>query len=248
MVDVKLGDAYELIKQVPDHSVDLVYTDIPYFFGSGSGIKTSDKLATPARLKLYQSDLTPISKGIDLSILDEFVRVCKKVHCYIWCSKLQIFPILKYFVERGCMYDILCWCKRNVTPFANNTYLPQIEYCLLVREEGTNINHCSEPNCKRKYWESGTNVADKGKYLHPTIKPLPFVEMHIKNSTEPGDFVLDPFCGSGTTLVAAKRAGRNALGFEIEEKYYKIAKDRINGWDQNGQMNLFDMEENNNER
>lgn len=86
-------------------------------------------------------------------------------------------------------------------------------------------------------------MEDKARYVHPTIKPIEFVMAHILNSTDKGDVVLDPFSGSGTTLLAAKRLGRNYIGFEIDEKYWKIAKDRLEGWDALGQMDLFDNEE-----
>ena len=56
-----------------------------------------------------------------------------------------------------------------------------------------------------------------------------------------GGLVFDPFVGSGTTCLAAKHLGLNYLGFEINEKYYNIAKDRLSGIDQNGEMNLFDL-------
>ena len=65
------------------------------------------------------------------------------------------------------------------------------------------------------------------KYKHPTIKPMPFIENHIENSSRPGEVVLDCFAGSGTTLVGAINKGRRFIGFEINEEYYKIAEKRI---------------------
>ena len=152
---------------------------------------------------------------------------------------------MKYFIEeKGCIYDLLVWVKTNCTPFSNNTYLPNLEYCLLFREPGiTSLNHTPAGSLtKKKYWLSGTNVDDKKNYLHATIKPLEFVKNHIINSTEKNDIVLDVFAGSGTTLVAAKELGRKYIGFEINEKYYQIAKDRLNGINQKGEMSLFDTD------
>lgn len=63
--------------------------------------------------------------------------------------------------------------------------------------------------------------------LHPTQKPLELMEILIKMTTTEGQIVLDPFCGSGTTLVAAKKLNRNYVGFEINEKYYKISYERL---------------------
>lgn len=88
---------------------------------------------------------------------------------------------------------------------------------------------------------SNTNVADKKAYGHLTIKPLDIIKTLIENSSRKGDLVLDPFLGSGTTAVACKSLGRNYIGFEINEKYYRIANERIEGFDQNGRMNLLEL-------
>lgn len=96
---------------------------------------------------------------------------------------------------------------------------------------------------KHKYYISSTNKDDKDDYLHPTIKPIEFVEKHIAHSTQVGDTVFDPFLGSGTTALAAKHLGRKYIGFEINEKYYKIAVDRMNGINQKGEIDLFSFEQ-----
>ena len=85
------------------------------------------------------------------------------------------------------------------------------------------------------------NKQDKEKFKHPTIKPLRFIENLIINSSKEGDLVFDPFVGSGTTAVAAKNLGRHYLGFEINPKWAKIAKDRLNNQQANGQMTMFAM-------
>lgn len=92
---------------------------------------------------------------------------------------------------------------------------------------------------KSKYWITSTNKDDKEQYLHPTIKPLEIVKKEILHTTQPNDIVLDCFCGSGTTCVAAKETGRKFIGMEINEKYYKIAVDRLNGINANGQTSIF---------
>ena len=231
---IYLGDCYELIKQIPDKSVDLVYTDIPYLFDMGGG---GGFLKTEARKELYKKELVPISNGIDMAILDEFVRVCKKTYCYIWCSKEQILPIGNYFVNKGCSFNLLVWCKTNPTPFANNTFLPDLEYCLVVREAGTKLNDGMEH--KSKWYVSKTNVDDKKNYKHPTIKPIELVKRHLLHSTLENAVVLDPFIGSGTTAVACKELARQFIGFEINEEYFKIATDRVNGINAKGQLDLF---------
>jgi DNA modification methylase len=74
---------------------------------------------------------------------------------------------------------------------------------------------------------SPLNQADKRKYGHPTIKPLPLIESIVRNSSREGQLILDPFMGSGTTGVACKLTGRNFIGIELNKEYFKIAKQRI---------------------
>ena len=77
-----------------------------------------------------------ISSGIDFSILDDFVRVLKKINIYIWCNRKQIIPYLDYFVKKqGCAYDILVWIKTNPIPGCGRNYLNDKEYCLYFRKK-----------------------------------------------------------------------------------------------------------------
>ena len=80
---------------------------------------------------------------------------------------------------------------------------------------------------KSKFYISSINKKDKELYNHPTIKPLDLVEKFIINHSNEEDIVLDPFMGSGTTGVACKNLNRNFIGIELDEKYFEIAKRRI---------------------
>ena len=235
---IYLGDCYELIKEIPDKSIDLIYTDPPYEMSSGGG---GHSALSKRILKTNYVDIVEIRNGIDYSILDEFCRVLKKIYVYIWCSKDQILPYMKYFIDdKKCLFDVLFWGKTNPTPATNNLYLNNVEYLLVFRENGT--YYAKEYELKSKYYISPLNVVDKDDYDHPTIKPLELVKRHILNSSKENDIILDPFLGSGTTCVAAKELGRQYIGIEINEKYYNIAKDRLNGINQKGQTSLFDTD------
>lgn len=235
---IQLGDCYELIKDIPDNSIDLVYIDIPYLIGQGGKEEKKSALANRIKNQVY-GELNNIINGIDYSILDELCRVMKYIYIYIWCSKDQILDITKYFVEKkGCRVNYLVWCKTNPTPMTNDVWLPDVEYCLCFKE-------CKAPRyndgyeLKSKFYVSVKNKHDKDKYNHPTIKPLELVKRHLLHSTQPNDIVLDCFCGSGTTCVAAKELGRRYIGIEIDPEYHKIAVDRLNGINANGQTSIF---------
>jgi len=233
---IQLGDCYELIKNIPDKSIDLVYIDIPYM------VKNMDKggglLKNETRKKLYHKELIPIMQDIDYSIFKDLCRIMKYIYIYIWCSKEQIPKIINIFNKESINMEILVWCKTNPTPFCCNTWLPNVEYCLLFREKSkTKLNDGYE--LKSKYYLGQTNTADKKEYSHPTIKPLELVKRHILHSTQPNDIVLDCFCGSGTTCLAAKETGRRYIGMEIDPEYHRIAVNRLNGITANGQMSIF---------
>ena len=233
---IQLGDCYELIKNIPDKSIDCIYVDVPYLYESGSHGESE----LSKRIYKYQKvDLQKagIYDGFDYKIYDEFLRISKSVNIFIWCSRLQIPDTLNYFVSKGYKYNILVWCKTNPTPATNNSWLPDIEYCLCFRDTKTKLNDGYE--LKSKWYVSPINQSDKELYKHPTIKPLELVKRHILHSTQPNDIVLDCFCGSGTTCLATKETGRRYIGMEIDPEYHRIAVNRLNGILANGQQSIF---------
>ena len=80
---IQLGDSYELIKQIPDKSIDLVYIDIPYLYAKGGNV-SKDKSAVSQRIAKVRNDyLKNISSGINYSILDELCRTMKHIYIYM---------------------------------------------------------------------------------------------------------------------------------------------------------------------
>ena len=211
-------DCMEGIKLLDDKSIDLVIIDPPYKLNLS-------KLKHPSGFNSYANELLDLKDGFDLKVLDLLVQKMKKINIYIYCSKRQVKELLEYFMNKNCNYEILTWHKMNPSPLTNNNYLPDTEYVVFAREKGVRLY--GNYHTKRKYYISGVNQVDKKKWKHPTIKPLPFIENHIINSSNEGDLILDCFAGSGTTLVGAINQNRNFIGFEINSQYYEIAKQRI---------------------
>ena len=176
--EILYGDAYKLIKEIPNKSVDLIYTDVPYLYKKGGGGNSE----ISKRIIAKKQSIKDISNGIDYSILDEFKRVLKKLNLFIWCSKMQIIDILNYFADYN--FEILVWCKTNPQPSTNNVWLPDVEYCLYFREKGVRLNDGYD--LKSKWYLGAINQRDKRLYNHPTIKPLDLVERHIKETTQVG--------------------------------------------------------------
>lgn len=217
---IECGDCLELMKGIPDKSIDLVVTDPPYVIDNkGGGLYTQED-------KQYVKQLESIKDGFSTEVLDELCRVMKKINIYLWCSQKQLFPLIEYFVEgKKCNFNLITWHKTNPVPACGNKYLTDTEYCLFFREKGVKIY--GEFSTKFTYYVTPLNQKDKKIYNHPTIKPLDIIQNLVVNSSLEGDIVLDPFLGSGTTAIACVNTNRHYIGFELDPQYYDIACKRL---------------------
>ena len=227
-IKLYLGDSIEIIKTIPDNSVDLIITDPPYLLNMYGGKKGTSQLAK--NLLSLEKQLTDVNlvNGYDMSILDDLVRVMKKINIYIWCNLAQIKSYLDYFIGKlDCSFEILVWNKTNAMPLFNNKYLSDKEYCLYFRKRG----YCNPPTYEKAktVFYLPTTQREKKKYNHPTIKPLSIIEKFVENSSRENETILDCFLGSGTTGEAVVNVGGNRkfIGIEINEEYYNTAKKRI---------------------
>lgn len=219
------GDSYELIKSVPDKSVDLIVTDPPYELNNLTGGGMLKEKRIENLMNTLENENLHI--GVKEDILNEFIRVCKKINVYIWCNKTLIPKLLDFFViKHKCTFEIITWHKTNPMPLYGSKYLTDTEYCLYFKD-GIKLNTTYET--AKTHYELSTNNKDKKFFSHPTIKPLQIIKNLIINSSQEGDIVLDCFLGSGTTAVACKELNRHFIGFEINPRFVEIANDRLNG-------------------
>ena len=241
MPDIKIynKDCLEFMKEIPDGSVDLIVTDPPYDIHVGiEGGSCSTHMGRKDRFKNENvKDIKNFGAGYDIKEFGkEFIRIMKEVNIYFWCNKLQIPDYFNYYVnELGCKFEILTWQKINCMPTYNNKYLTDTEYCLYFRK-GSGLCHPANYEDAKTFWYEPINQIDKTKWTHPTIKPLPMIEKLIRNSSNEGDLVFDPFLGSGTGAVAAQNLNRNFIGTEINPDYFKICNERLN---EGGALNEF---------
>lgn len=217
-------DCLDGLKSLPDNSVDLVITDPPYLFEArGAGFhKRGGVCAYDYFDEIGDNGL---ARGFNLGVLKETERVLKATNTYVFCNKNLLYPLLDFYKDK--LIDVLVWHKTNTLPIICNKYLSDLEYIVFARDKGVRI-HAANTKEASKVYISVMNTKDKNKWGHPTIKPLPLIERLIRNSSNAGDVVLDPFLGSGTTAVAAIRNKRHYIGYEISNDYYKIATRRIN--------------------
>lgn len=215
-------DCLKTLKQIPDKSIDLVVTDPPYKVISG-GNKSEKWKSGYKNSVLYRND-GKIFDHNDISFeewIPEIYRVLKdNTHCYIMTNVINMENLLKVCRETGFkLHNILVWEKNTMN--ANRWYMKNCEFTLfLYKGKSKTINN---PSSKQVH--KFNNIV--GNKNHPTEKPIELMKMYVENSSKPGDIVLDPFMGCGTTGVACKELNRNFIGIEIDEKYFNIATDRI---------------------
>jgi len=218
-------DCLEGMRLIDDKSIDLIVTDPPYKVttkgnAGNSGGMMRKKLSMKGKIFEY-NDIKPID------YIPEFYRVLKDgSHCYIMTNHVNLQEILNTATNCGFKFiKSLIWNKGN--KIMGHYYMSQFEYILFFRKgKGKKINNCGTsdildiPNKKLK--------DEKGNNLHDTEKPVELMKILVENSSQEKEIVLDPFIGIGTTAIACINTNRNYIGFEIDERYYKIAEKRIN--------------------
>jgi DNA modification methylase len=221
------GDCYRLLEGLKENSIDLIVTDPPYVLNSGS--------SSFSGCKLYGSDkLSEICNGYDIDrFFDLCSRVLKKVNIFAFCSNAQIPDILNWARKNNLIYNVLIWHKTNAIPFCKYSWKPDIEYIIHIREKGACFNGYDSKICSKVY----SSVTNPSKFGHPTEKPLPLLSKLISVASNQNDIILDPFLGSGSTIIACQKLNRKVFGFEIKEEYCDIVKKRVK--DLKKQMDFF---------
>ncbi|MBQ2622358.1 MAG: hypothetical protein IJF84_13545 [Thermoguttaceae bacterium] len=235
-VELRLGDCMEIIKEVPDCCIDLIVTDPPYKFeNQGGGFYARNE----STRRQYLDSLKQI-KCCEFEprlFLESVQAKMKKFYGYFFCNKSLVDEYIRFAKERNYQYDILVMAKHNPIPAYNNHHLSDLEYIVMMRERGT---YFSKHKCMDDYRKFYLTRCKKG--IHPAEKPIELVQRFIRVSSQQGDTILDCFMGSGTTGVACVKEGRNFIGIEINESYYRIAESRIANEKRDKEVNMvFDF-------
>jgi len=222
-------DAFEFLKGIPDSSVDCVVTDPPY-----ESLRKWEGVGTTARMGLGQkgsgSDdpqkFFPTIPNSSLSmLLDEFFRVLKDSrHAYVMCDCLtlpHVFEAVGYgkAMPKWKNLKLLIYDKVNIG--MGYHYRCRHEFIVML-DKGKNrrLNDMTVPDILA-FKKDGNEV--------PTQKPVALFSVLVRQSTQPGELVLDPFMGAGTAAVAAKSLGRDFLGSDIDQEHVDIGNRRVLG-------------------
>ena len=238
------GDSIKELKKIPDESFDLIFADPPY------NLQLRNKLIRPDRSKVDavndEWDKFESFKAYDYfttNWLKECKRVLKKNGC-IWVigSYHNIFRVGAKIQDLGfwILNDVI-WNKNNPMPNFRGTRFTNAHETLIWASKNKNSKYtfnyqslkCLNDDLQmRSTWNlpicnGKERLKDNGKKVHSTQKPEALLHRILLASSNKNDLVLDPFLGSGTTAVVAKKLGRNFCGIEKDKKYFKVANKRI---------------------
>lgn len=217
-------DVLEIMKLMDNESVDLIVTDPPYRTTSRGGNGNSGGMCKKKEFKSGKVFTHNTIKPQEY--IPEFYRILKEgTHCYIMTNHVNLYEILT--VAQDCGFHFiksLVWNKGN--KIMGQAYMSQFEYILFFRKgKFKKINKCGTsdilevPNKKQK--------DEDGKNLHDTEKPVELMRILVENSSQENDIVFEPFMGIGATVVASLELNRRCIGVELDDKYFSIAKDRV---------------------
>lgn len=218
-IDLWHGDCLEKMKDIPDKSVDMILTDPPYRLVQGGRVGSTVFVSQHEIMK--KGKLFTECDTAFKDFLPPLFRILKdKSHCYIMVNSRNLKDLQVEAERVGFKFqNLLVWDKSNKTP--GRYYMQQLEFILMLTKNGSkNVNNMGTGNLL-----SFKNII--GKKDHPTEKPVNLLECLISNSSNLGDTVIDMFMGSGSTGVACKNLNRNFIGIEKDDKYFEIAKNRI---------------------
>ena len=233
------GNCLELLPQLDAETIDCIWADPPYFLSNGGSTCVSGK-----RAKVDKGGWD-VSKGVledhqfNTQWLTECYRILKPTGT-IWVSgTIHNYPSIAFAMQTigfRILNDIV-WEKPAPSPNLGCRCFTHSTEILLWASKGAKAKHCfnyeemkaenGDKQMKNVWRFSSPAKVEKQHGKHPTQKPIALVDRCLRASTNPGDSVLDPFAGSGTTGVAALRLKRKFLGIEMNPDFVKLANDRL---------------------
>jgi len=239
------GDCIDTLSCLPSESVDLIFADPPYWMQTEGELRRTNGTKFDG-VEDHWDKFNTYKEYDDFS--EKWLKECKrtlKFNGSIWIiGSFQNIYRLGYIMQNlgfWILNDVI-WSKPNAVPNFGGTRFQNSHETLLwcVKNQKAKytfnyktMKHLNGNKQEKSVWDIGICIGrerlkdESGKKSHSTQKPEELLYKIILSSTKPGDIVLDPFFGTGTTGAVAKRLGRNYIGLEREEKYIEIAEKRI---------------------
>jgi len=244
------GDCLDILAKIPESSVDLVFADPPYFLSNGGITCHAGKMVS-----VHKGDWDK-SRGADAN--HEFNRAwlaaCQRVlkpNGSIWVSGTAHVIHSVGFAMQQLGFKLLndiSWVKPNPPPNLSCRYFTHATETIIWAAKNKKSRHTfhykhmkafNNNKQMKSVWDFKPPEAWEKKFgKHPAQKPVLLLDRILLASTNEGELVLDPFCGSGTTGLAAMRTNRKFRGIELDEKWIRVASQRLTDYT-GGQLRII---------
>ncbi len=244
-----LGDCRDVLPTLPDESVDMIWTDPPYGHGNNDGdlnarLSTGDfdgrAYRTP--VKIANDDAAGMRAVVD-AMLAQAARVLRCCCCCCCCccggGPRPTFAWLAERMDRAGLsfFHSVIWDKIN--PGLGWRYRRQHEMVMVAHRKGGKLAWADDAQATGNVIRLSAPLGSIRE--HPNEKPLGLVGKFLQLHTTPGQMVLDPFMGSGTTGVSALQLGRRFIGIELDPAHFETAVRRIEAAHRSPQMFAADV-------
>jgi DNA modification methylase len=194
--------------------VDMTFTDPPYNVDYGNSMKDTIRENNNTILNDNLGDDFP---KFLLDVCTNILEITKGA-CYICMSSSELHTLQKAFIDAGGKWStFIVWAKNHFT-LGRSDYQRQYEPILYGWKEKNDHYWCGDRNQSDVWYFNKPNKSD----LHPTMKPVELCKRAILNSSKTDDIILDPFGGSGSTLIAAEQVKRRCRMIELDQKYVDV--------------------------
>jgi len=245
-INYSFGDCRKLIKSIPDNTVKMMVTSPPYNIKKRYGVyadnvhidewkemidevsKEGYRVLTEDGSFFMNVSPVPDKKTKEIIPLDSIVYdIFKRNKFFLRNKIIWHFNNMQNCVNRlSGRWEAVLWFVKDLDNYVFN--LDEIRIPVITKND-KRIDPDQGRNPTDVWFFNRVNNMTKKKLEidAPCVYPIPMIERIVKMSTNKGDLVLDPFLGSGTTLVACKTLGRRGMGFEIDDSYKKVIEKRL---------------------
>lgn len=216
MIKFDIADAKAFLSSLEDNSVDLLITDAAY-----ESLEKHRKKGTTTRLKKSKASNNEWFDVVPNSYFEEFFRLAYQkmkdnTHLYFFCDQETMFAIKPMGEAAGfTFWKPIVWDKKKIG--MGYHYRARYEFILFFEKGKKKLNDLGIPD-----------VLEVPRIIngYPTEKPVDLCEILINQSSNPGELVVDPFVGSGSTAIACIRTGRNFIGCDLSTEAIQLCLNR----------------------
>ena len=236
-MELIMGNCINIMEKINTNKVNLIFTSPPYNMNLRiqKGKYCSRQIIKEISTK-YGNFSDNLSMDEYLNFTRKIINKCIKIAPMVFYNvqfltgnKVALFKLIGEYAE--ILKEIIVWDKINAQPAIGELILnSQYELILVFDRDNAISRKFQNGNFDRGTLSNHWSIkrGKKPVKCHGAIFPIKLAEKVIKNFSKPNDIILDPFMGTGTTGIACKKLNREFIGIELDETYYKIAKERIN--------------------